>query len=78
MEVNRSAKIGRAFPEWVIAAVVKILAVCVSVDHGTAKFERAHTAFELVGSGFRILHGEMSKAGIAVRTLPDLVRQEIV
>ena len=48
------------------------------VDHGAAKLQVADATFEFVGSGFGILHGKMSEAGIAVRALLHFLGQEIV
>jgi hypothetical protein len=50
----------------------------VAVDHGAAKFELAHAAFQLVGGGLRVLHGKMGKAGITLGALLYLACQEIV
>ena len=58
--------------------MIEILAVGVAVDHGAAEFQLSHAAFQLVGRGFGILHGQMPKAGIAVRPLGDFARQKII
>src|SRR5260370_37392293 len=56
----------------------EVPAVGMAVDHGAVKFQLAHAAFELVGRGLGILHGEMSEAGIAVRTFRNFTRKKII
>ena len=78
MQIDRRAQCRGAFPERIIGPVVEIFAVGVAVDHGAAELELAHAALELVGGGLGILHGQMRKAGIAVRTLLHFLGEEIV
>jgi hypothetical protein len=61
-----------------VARVVEIDAVGVAVDHRPHEAEVVHTAFEFVGCGAGILHGEMRKAAVAVRPPFYLFGQQIV
>ena len=58
--------------------MVEILSVGMAVDHGAAEFQLAHAALELVGGTARILHRQMSEAGIAVRAFLNFAREKIV
>ena len=58
--------------------MVEILAVGVAVDHGAAKFQLAHAAFELIGGAARVLHPQMREAGIAVWAFLDFACQKII
>jgi hypothetical protein len=48
------------------------------VNHGAAELELAHAALEFVGRGLRILHRNVRKARISVRTLLHFLCKEIV
>ncbi len=78
MNVDRRAQRLRALPEWIERRVIEILAVGVAVDHRAAEFEVAHAAFEFGGGGGRVLHGEVSETGIAIRLFLDFARQKVV
>jgi hypothetical protein len=78
MNVDGCAKRFRALPEWMQRGMIEILTVGVAVDHGAAEFQVADAAFHFVGSGARVLHGQMPKAGIAIGSLGDLAGQKIV
>jgi hypothetical protein len=50
----------------------------VAVDHRSAKLQLTQATFQFIRRCLRVLHRQMRKARIAVRTLLDLARQKIV
>src|SRR6516165_4987899 len=74
MQVDERADLLGAFPERKQRGMVEILAVGVAIDHGAAELELAHGALELVGGGLDVLHREVGKPAVAIRTSCDLGR----
>jgi hypothetical protein len=78
MQIDRRIQSRRAFPERIVGAIVEIFSVRVSVDHRATKLQVAHATFKLISGGFRILHGKMSKTGIAVGAFGNFLGEKIV
>jgi hypothetical protein len=78
MQIDRRAERVGALPERIELGGIEILSMCVAVDHGAAEFQFAHTAFELVGCRFRVLHGQVSEAGIAIGPPLNFTRKKVV
>ena len=64
MRINRKLKGSEALSEHRVSIPVEILAVGLTIDHGSLKPEVMDAALKLVGSLRRVLHGQMSKPTI--------------
>ena len=78
MQIDERVQCLRPLPDGIERGMIQIHPIGMAVDHGAAELELAHAAFELVRGGGGVLQGKMREAAIAVRTLLDLTREEIV
>ena len=78
MDIDRRAQRLGALPENMQRRMVEILAMGMAVDHGAAEFQVAHATLQLIGGAARVLHRQVSKAGIAVRPLLHFTGEKIV
>ncbi len=78
VQVNGRPKGFRALPKDSKLLLVKVLKICVALDHGPFEPELGDRSFQFVGGRFGVLSGKASEASKPVRVLANDFRLSIV
>ena len=78
MQIDRHIELLHPLPEREIPVLIEIVATGLAVDQRALEPEILDGALQFVGRGADILHRQMGEAGIAMRPLLYLARQQVV